>query len=368
MNSLFSEKTIASIKNIRKTFLWAAVFILIGEVVVGAVLILAESFNEVIGRLMLTFALCAIVLFVGVNNFSRMEKGDRLVQGFALVSLITNLIWLLIAILMIWEVTAFYETTQVQSTILSSRVTSKTGLTVMAKIMIAALDVATACFWISNVWSIKETVKPVRPLKITALVCELYCGIYAVVITLGDLQNVTDVKWNTLAGLAALAFIVMASAALIVSRNGEKKNANTESVGGMDNAEMQNKIQEMVEKEVQARMAMQGGTGAQNAPVDTAPASSGMQEVVVDSAQNDSAGVAPTSSEGQTASIGDAQIVGHGAPLQAPTSSEGGVSAVSESGGLTNPEGGSVANPEVGNVMNPGSGDVTNPGSGAQAQ
>ena len=87
-NSLFSESTIETIKKVKKGFLWTAVCILIGEVIVGAILILAQSFNEVIGKLMGTFALCAVMMFFGVNNFSRMEKGDRIIQSFALVSLI----------------------------------------------------------------------------------------------------------------------------------------------------------------------------------------------------------------------------------------------------------------------------------------
>ena len=266
MSSLFGEKTIETIKRIKKTFLWTAVFILIGEVIVGAVLIVAQSFDLIIGRFMATFALCAVVLFVGVNNFSRMEKEDKLVQGFALVSLITNLIWLLIAILMIWELTAFLETAQVRSAYSSRMYTTTIGLTAMAKIMIIALDVAAACFWISNVWSIKETVKPVRPLKITALVCELYCGIYAVVVTLGDFQNAADARWYMLAGLAGFAFVVMACAAVIVSRSGEKKSEGMMTMNDVgNNAEMQAKIQEMVEKEIQARMAAQGVSAPQAA-------------------------------------------------------------------------------------------------------
>lgn len=253
MSSLFSEKMISGIKSMRKTFLWTAVCILIGEVIVGAVLIIAQSFNLMIGKLMGTFALCAIVLFVGVNNFSLMEKGKKIVQGFALVSLIANITWLVLCILFIWEVLPFIEGSYFNY-----------SMTVMARFMLVAIDVAVMCFWISNVWAIEETVKPVKPLKITAIICELYCGCYAMVITLMDTEHLVemDSRWYALAGLAGFAFFVMAIAALIVSKSGKKKNEEKVSLS-MDNTEMQAKIQEMVEKEVQARLASQGGEDAQ---------------------------------------------------------------------------------------------------------
>ena len=265
MSSLFSDSTIAKIKKYKKTFLWAAVCILIGELVVGVILILAHSFSETIGKLMATFGLCAVALFVGVNNFSRMEKGERLVQGFALTSLIANAIWLVLAILLIWELIPFMDV--VKNSYSSS---SYSGLypayhlsyvmTWAAKTMFVTVEIAFACFLISNVLAIAETEKPVKPLKITALICELYCGIYAIVLILGDISiNVFGSSWYQLAVLMGFAFVVMALAAAIISRNGAKKNEREKNVQNknLNDADVQAKIQEMVEKEVQARMAAQ---------------------------------------------------------------------------------------------------------------
>lgn len=257
-NSLFNESTIEVIKRIKKGFLWTAVCILIGEVVTGAILILVQSFDATIARLMGTFALCGLMLFLGVNNFSLMEKKDRITQSFALVSLIGNIAWLLLSILFIWEVFPFVEMT-------GGTYYYSTHLTAMAKALLVAINIAFMCFFISNVWAIKETLKPVRPLKITAIICALYCGVYAIVVTLGEVQAVMDGRWYALAGLAGFAFIVMALAAEIVSRSGSKKEREAnQGVGDVSNAEVQAKIQEMVEKEVQARMAAtQGGDAAQ---------------------------------------------------------------------------------------------------------
>lgn len=267
MESLFSDSTIETIKRIRKGFLWTAVCILIGEVVVGAILILIQSFDATIGKLMGTFALCGLMLFLGVNNFSLMEKKDRIVQSFALTSLIGNIVWLLLSVLFIWEVLPFMEET-------GSRVYYYYSyhLSVMAKILMVAINIAAMCFLISNVWAIKETLKPVRPLKITAILCALYCGIYSIVVVVGEVQVVVDGRWYGLAGLAGFAFIVMACAAAIVSRSGSKKEKEaSDKLSDVNNVEVQAKIQEMVEKEVQARMAAtQGGGAAQEQNVSEA--------------------------------------------------------------------------------------------------
>ncbi|MBR2803229.1 hypothetical protein IKE19_01455 [Candidatus Saccharibacteria bacterium] len=244
MNSLFSESMIGKIRKVKKSFLWAAVCILIGEVVVGAILILAQSFNETIGRLMGTFAACAIMLFLGVNNFSRMEKNDRIVQSFALVGFICNLIWLFLAFLFIWNIVPFIESSGVWS--YSYRMTA------MAKLFSVAVDIAVMSFCVSNTWAIEETLKPVRPLKITALICAFYCGIYSVIVTIGDVQAVTDGRWYGLAALAGFAFVVMVIAAVIVSKNGKKKK--DKEVDGVNKEGMQATIQELVEKEVQERL------------------------------------------------------------------------------------------------------------------
>ncbi len=255
MSSMFSEKTISTIKNIRKGFLWTAVSILIGEVVVGAILIIAQSFSLEIGKVMGTFALCALVLFIGVDNFTKMERGNKTVQGFALASLILNMVWLLLAILLIWELIPFAEcvNTSYYGRMIRYSYCSY-QITVAARIFLFALNTAISFFFISNVWAIEETVKPVKPLKITALVCELYCAIYAAIITLTlNADTYIDARWSMLSSLAGFAFIVMALAALAISRSGKKKN-NEKAGAGLSGEEMNVKIQELVEKEVQARV------------------------------------------------------------------------------------------------------------------
>ena len=307
MKSLFSETVIEKIRKVKKGFLWAAVCILIGEVVVGAILILAQSFNETIGRLMATFAVCAIMLFFGVNNFSRMEKNDRIVQSFALMGFICNLIWLFLAFLFIWNVVPFVEVSSFYSY----------KMTAIAKVFSVAVDVALVSFCVSNTWAIEETLKPVRPLKITALICVLYCGIYSVIVTIGDVQSVTDGRWYALAGLAGFAFIVMVIAAVIVSKNGKKKK--DKELDNVNKEEMQATIQELVEKEVQERLKEERAKNGENyEQVSGAQSVSEVQSVGANGVQSasDVSDVQGGVSEGGAS---ETQIVGH-EPKSVPNS------------------------------------------------
>ena len=109
-NSLFSEATLQKIQKTRKIFLKFAVWILIAELVLGAILILTGSWGIEVGRIQGTFLILALILFVSVNNFIRIEKGNKTIQVFALVGFIGNLIWGIFAFLLMWEIVPFYWT------------------------------------------------------------------------------------------------------------------------------------------------------------------------------------------------------------------------------------------------------------------
>ena len=253
MSSLLNN---SKLKEMRRVFLWIAVCILIGEVIIGAVLILTQSWNDIIGKLMGTMALAAIALFVGINNFIRIEKGDAIVRGLAWTSFVMNIIWLVMAVLMVWEVPPFIWQEEVRH--ISGGIDYYTReITAMGRVMMVAISVAVAGFWTSNVLEIKETVKPVKPLKVTAVVCELYCCIYYIFYAIFGLDqtglNSDWGRWSALSGLAGLAFVVTALAALIVSKVNRKKE-KVAALSPQDSPEIQATIRDMVEKEVQARL------------------------------------------------------------------------------------------------------------------
>ena len=270
MKGLFSDSALETIKKAKKIFLWSAVCALIGVFLLGAILILSDGANFVgMAKIAGTLIIVSVVLFVGVNNFIRMESNNKVIQSFGLASLICNLLWLIIAILLIWEITPAltYETTSRAYSSLFSF--TRVHLSVMAKIMVMAVSLGTAGFWISNVMSIKETVRPVKPLKITAIACETYCSLFAIIVVLSDVYRNDMGKWYLLSGLAGLAFVASALAALIVSKTSGKNEqdviaANTTKPVSKSEEELRAEIEEqvkreMIEKEVRARMEAEMG-------------------------------------------------------------------------------------------------------------
>ncbi len=268
-DGLFSEKKLLKIQNTRKVFLRFAVWILIAELVFGAILILTGSWDIAIGRIQCTFLVLALILFVSVNNFIRIEKGNKIIQVFALIGFVSNLIWGIFAFLLMWEIVPSYWTEEVMRPgyYNYSFLSPKYHMTFYTIIMLIASYAAAAGFWISNILSIKETVKIVKPLKITAVVCVVYLWIFGTIITPIEPEFKDVEKLYQLAGLAGLAFGIIALAALIISKTNDKKvvksnaamnGASTHLTPKTDaelRAEIEEKVRrEMIEKEVREKM------------------------------------------------------------------------------------------------------------------
>lgn len=101
MKKIFNSITAGKFKGLKITFLCIIVAILIAEVVLE---ILNQNFGNISGKFALTFGLIAVALAMSINGLIRIEKGDKIVKGFALASLLMNIIWLIFAILSIWGV------------------------------------------------------------------------------------------------------------------------------------------------------------------------------------------------------------------------------------------------------------------------
>ena len=270
--SFFSEQTLQKIQKIRKIFLKVAVWVLIIELAFGAILILSgNTWGDVSARIQGTFLILALVLFISVNNFIRIEKGDKVMQILASVGFVCNLIWAIFALLLIWEVVPFLwweETTRsALGGMYSYSYTGRSHLTIFAMIMLLSSYAAAGGFWISNTMSIEEAEKSVKPLKITAIICIAYLWIFGTIMTI--VQPKYDdftTRLYQLAGLTALAFVITACAALIISKTSEKKKAKlagkseepvqfTPKTDAELRAEIEEKVRrEMIEKEVRARM------------------------------------------------------------------------------------------------------------------
>ncbi|MBR3324301.1 hypothetical protein IKG24_02060 [Candidatus Saccharibacteria bacterium] len=272
MNGIFKESTLITIGKIKKGFLWAAVCLLIGIFVMGAFLILANNYDIVFGKFIATISIFTLVLFVGVNNFIRMEKGTKLVQILALAGLISGIVAAILGVLLIWEVVPVMEFFTEPAYCPSGKwntsceLMAVSGPSIALKIASVFTSLAGAGFWLSNVLSIKETVKVVKPLKITSVACETYCSLFAVVAVF-----IVEVPSNLgmLSGFMGFAFVVTALAAWIISRTNRNKQVAVNGAPGAASvsqpvvsktdeelrAEIEEKVRrEMIEKEVRAKM------------------------------------------------------------------------------------------------------------------
>lgn len=234
---LSSEKTIQKIQKLRKIFLWAAVWILIVELVFGAILILMGAWetrgassgadwflsaNKVQG----TFLILAAILFVGVNNFVHIEKGSKTVRIFALLGFACNLIWAILAILLVWELIPFYWVETITKTFPHtghSYSYNTYHTTFWVTTMLVFIYASLGCFCVSNIMSIAETVKLVKPLKITAVVCAIYLWAFETVVVIANLDYSKIGRLVLLSGLAGTALVMTALAANIISKTNQDK-------------------------------------------------------------------------------------------------------------------------------------------------
>ena len=230
---LFSELTMQKIKKVRKVFLWTAVWLLIGEFVLGAILILTQSWNVSIGKIQGTFLIITAILFVA------------------------NIIWAILACLLIWEVVPFnWFERGVRTGIFGVEYeTNIYHMTFWAMTMAVALYAALASFWMSNVMAIKETVGAVKPLKITSMVCIVYIWAFGTITTLAEIDAEDALNLYQLSGLAGLAFGITTLAAWIISIANKKK---VSAVPGKTEEELRMEIEEkirreMIEKEVRGQ-------------------------------------------------------------------------------------------------------------------
>lgn len=265
-NGLFSENTLQKIQKARKIFLKLAIWMLIAELFSGAFLILTGIWGIEVGKIQGSLLILTLILFISVNNFIRLEKGNKTIQIFALLSFISDLIWGVFAFLLMWEIVPFNWTTNTNRYLSGFYSTTDSHMTIYAIIMLTAAYAAAAGFWISNVLSIKETTKLVTPLKITATICIVYLWIFETITTPLEPDYRDVERLYQLAGLAGFAFAVTSLAALIVSKTNKKKSSESNTVNGAEaplapkteaelKAEIEEKVRrEMIEKEVRAKM------------------------------------------------------------------------------------------------------------------
>ena len=249
MSSIFDEKTLEKIKKIRTTSLRVFVAILIIEVVAWALIIIARQSNEIIMRFQLTFLVIAGALFVSILNFRSIEKGNMSAQILSLISLCACALWTVLEMLVVWGLVSLVDSSGLFSYKMN-------GMGIFVSIISSTMT----CMMLAGcVARIEENGGPIKPLKITALSSIMCAWFITVIMTASgsDLSSDFLATAGPLLGLAILAFLVTAIAASVMSRTNrrDKLDKAVASDTIKNNEEAQAAIKEMVEKEVQSRLA-----------------------------------------------------------------------------------------------------------------
>lgn len=255
MKSIFNDKTLETFKKIRQVFLKVIVGIIIGEIVLLAVLIIAQSANAIIGKFMGTLFVVAIAMFISMCCFKCIEKKQPIAQVLSLVTLGAEVFWFIFQLLELWEVVPMYVISGNNFSLFSVDATL-TPFAIFTSIISSIMIYGLFGAWIS---SIEENGGPIKPLKITALVCDVYIWIVSMISVFGVFNTNNAATVLGLYALAWLALIITWISAASISRRNRREQLDKVIAGGkkvnLDSEEMQAQIREMVEKEVKARMA-----------------------------------------------------------------------------------------------------------------
>ena len=304
MESIISKANITKIEGIRKYVLRVAIWLLVGGVVLGALMILlgGTSSVEIIGKFMGTMFIVALMMAISVNNFKRISSEDGVVQIFALMGLSSNLVWALLWILLCWQPDLgmyCHASTNLSYTVCNNSILMKFAL---AFSCLSALGLAG-----SNILVIYEGDKKnlIRPLKITSVVCATYEFIYFTIMTFIDYNYSSEfaTRLGMLAGFAGFAWVAVVLAALIVSSNEKnRKEAIAEKREDEEikktavkseaelRAEIEEKVRrEMIEKEVRAKVeaeqvsAGDNGESKGDSDVKRSSETAGSEKIIEDS-------------------------------------------------------------------------------------
>ena len=279
------------LENIRKYVLKAAIWFLIGGVILGALTILLGGIpsGEVIGKFMGTLFIIALMMIISVNNFKMVASKDAAIQVFALVGLVSNLLWALLWTLLCWQ--PEWGTYCVVSPFRSSGLLC--GMSVLFKFAVAFSYLSALGLIGSNVLSIQEYDKKnlIRPLKITAVSCATYEMLYLTIMVFFDYDFSSEfaARLGALAVFVGFAWFAITLAALILSSNEkvrrqriaekekeekEEKRGNTATPTTKTEAELRAEIEEkvrreMIEKEVRAKIEAEQNAKKESGSEDT---------------------------------------------------------------------------------------------------
>jgi len=261
MSSIISKTSLEKLESIRKYVLKAAIWLLVGGVVLGAITILigGSSSGEIISKFIGTMFIVALMMMISVNNFKQIAIEDPSIQTFALIGLISNLVWTVLWTLLCWdpELGWVCETTKMRA----AGSTCVTGMSVLFKFALISSSLSALGLLGSNVLAIYEGKKKsmIRPLKITAVICATYELMFFILAVSLDFNFRSEFlsRLGMLAGFAGFAWFSITIVALILSSNEKSKNKAAAEKKVEDDAEGNTSKPKKTEAELRAEIEEQ---------------------------------------------------------------------------------------------------------------
>ena len=273
MSGIISKTVIDKLQTVRKIILKVAIWMLIGGVVLGVLMILfGDTGLNWIGKFMGTVWIIGFMMIVCVDNFKKISIEDSSVQAFALIGLVTNIIWALLWVILCW-IPEF-----------GSVCSGSTGCHSSALLKVASIASCLSFLGLmgSNTMAIYEGNKRgmIRPLKITSIVCFSYAITYVIILICTDFGFTSEIagRLTMLAGFVGVAWFVILMVALVLSKSEQNKvnELRQKSVDngavpvGKSDEELRREIEEqvrreMIEKEVRERLEKEQGQSGNGA-------------------------------------------------------------------------------------------------------
>ena len=220
------------IEFIKKNYLKIGVYLLVCGVVLGAIIVATEgAAMQYIGKTIGMLLVIILMMLILADNTKKLASNKKGVQLFALISIITNFMWVILWTLAIWGVFEIltYEPCDYYPHYYSAYETTRycaNGITVMGKATLIITLISVLGLFGSNILNIKEyNQKGVfLPLKITTIICLIYSIGYVISIILFDTTcNPTKDRMASLAGFAGFIWIVIWTIMVILSNNAKNK-------------------------------------------------------------------------------------------------------------------------------------------------
>ena len=265
-NVVISQKQKSSkLQEWKKLFLYATISMFSLSAFLGICFILFGT-NAIGGKAIGTTAIMGVFSLFTMNNIIRLENEQKSVRYSAAGALISNVIWLIPSVLMLWGFFEIFQTDCQSSGI------SRSGYAyeayeacmqpyyvlqeVILKIINTACVTSAVLTLISNFMSFKNYTPAIRVLKITTMACGVLLGTYEIGAVFFN-RTINGEFWRVLAivGIILVFGLIVTPIMVRISRKQEEASVDNNQRETVDEAVLRAQIEQEVRAEIAAEQA-----------------------------------------------------------------------------------------------------------------